>query len=193
MHFSRMGSYEDHEVPVIVRGEGAYVWDQHGKRYLDGLAGLFTSQIGHGRTELAEAGAKQAGTLAYFPLWTYAHPRAIELAERVASYAPGDLNRVFFTTGGSEAVESAWKLARQYFRIIGQPQRTKVISRSIAYHGTSMGALSITGIPDLRTPVRAAGARRHQGAQHQLLPCRDLRRRRGRVRPMGRRRDRARH
>src|SRR5271163_1349441 len=152
MHFSRMGTYETHEVPVIVRGEGAYVWDQHGKRYLDGLAGLFTSQIGHGRTELAEAGAKQAGTLAYFPLWTYAHPRAVELAERVASLTPGDLNRVFFTTGGSEAVESAWKLARQYFRIMGQPQRTKVISRSIAYHGTSMGALSITGIPELRTP-----------------------------------------
>src|SRR6202140_2393225 len=152
MHFSRLATYETHEVPVIVRGEGAYLWDQHGKRYLDGLAGLFTSQLGHGRTELAEAGAKQAGTLSYFPLWTYAHPRAIELAERVASYAPGDLNRVFFTTGGSEAVESAWKLARQYFRLIGQPQRTKVISRSIAYHGTSMGALSITGIPDLRTP-----------------------------------------
>jgi adenosylmethionine-8-amino-7-oxononanoate aminotransferase len=152
MHFSRMGSYEHHEVPVIVRGEGAYVWDQHGKRYLDGLAGLFTTQIGHGRTELAEAGAKQAETLAYFPLWTYAHPRAIELAQRVASYAPGDLNRVFFTTGGSEAVESAWKLARQYFRLTGQPQRTKVISRYIAYHGTSLGALSITGIPELRIP-----------------------------------------
>ena len=152
MHFSRMGYYQHHEVPVIVRGEGAWVWDQHGKRYLDGLAGLFTSQLGHGRTELAEAGAKQAETLAYFPLWTYAHPRAIELADRLASYAPGDLNRVFFTSGGSEAVESAWKLARQYFRLTGQPQRTKVISRSIAYHGTSMGALSITGIPDLRTP-----------------------------------------
>src|SRR5580692_3751814 len=152
MHFSRMAAYEDHEVPVIVRGEGAWVWDQHGKRYLDGLAGLFTSQIGHGRQELAEAGAKQAGTLAYFPLWTYAHPRAIELAERVASYTPGDLNRVFFTSGGSEAVEAAWKLARQYFRLTGQPQRTKVVSRNIAYHGTSMGALSITGIPDLRTP-----------------------------------------
>jgi adenosylmethionine-8-amino-7-oxononanoate aminotransferase len=152
MHFSRMGSYETHEVPVMVRGEGAYVWDQHGKRYLDGLAGLFTSQLGHGRTELAEAGAKQASTLAYFPLWTYAHPRAIELAERLAGYAPGDLNRVFFTSGGSEAVESAWKLARQYFRITGQPQRTKVISRDIAYHGTTMGALSITGIPDLKTP-----------------------------------------
>jgi len=152
MHFSRLATYETHEVPVIVRGEGAYVWDQHGKRYLDGLAGLFTSQIGHGRTELAEAGAKQASTLAYFPLWTYAHPRAIELAERIAGYAPGDLNRVFFTTGGSEAVESAWKLARQYFRMTGQPQRTKVISRDIAYHGTTMGALSITGLPDLKTP-----------------------------------------
>ncbi len=152
MHFSRLATYETHEVPVIVRGEGAYVWDQHGKRYLDGLAGLFTSQLGHGRTELAEAGAKQAGTLAYFPLWTYAHPRAIELAERVASYTPGDLNRVFFTSGGSEAVESAWKLVRQYFRLTGQPQRTKVVSRHIAYHGTTMGALSITGIPDLKTP-----------------------------------------
>jgi adenosylmethionine-8-amino-7-oxononanoate aminotransferase len=152
MHFSRMAAYETHEVPVIVRGEGAYVWDQHGKRYLDGLAGLFTSQIGHGRTELAEAGAKQAGTLAYFPLWTYAHPRAIELADRIAALTPGDLNRVFFTSGGSEAVESAWKLARQYFRMTGQPQRTKVISRDIAYHGTSMGALSITGIPSLKTP-----------------------------------------
>src|ERR1700729_206844 len=152
MHFSRMGSYETHEVPVMVRGEGAYVWDQHGKRYLDGLAGLFTSQLGHGRTELAEAGAKQASTLAYFPLWTYAHPRAIELAERLSGYAPGDLNRIFFTSGGSEAVESAWKLARQYFRLTGQPQRTKVISRDIAYHGTTMGALSITGIPDLKTP-----------------------------------------
>jgi adenosylmethionine-8-amino-7-oxononanoate aminotransferase len=152
MHFSRMGAYDDHEVPVIVRGEGAYVWDQHGKRYLDGLAGLFTTQIGHGRTELAEAGAKQAETLAYFPLWTYAHPRAIELAQRVASHTPGDLNRVFFTTGGSEAVESAWKLARQYFRLTGEPQRTKVISRYIAYHGTSLGALSITGIPELRIP-----------------------------------------
>ena len=152
MHFSRMAAYETHEIPVMVRGEGAWVWDQHGKKYLDGLAGLFTSQIGHGRHELAEAGAKQASTLAYFPLWTYAHPKAIELAERLAGYAPGDLNRVFFTSGGSEAVESAWKMVRQYFRLTGQPQRNKVISRHIAYHGTTMGALSITGIPDLKTP-----------------------------------------
>ncbi|HEY3942627.1 MAG TPA: aspartate aminotransferase family protein [Acidimicrobiales bacterium] len=153
MHFTRMGVYDDdHEVPVIVRGEGPYVWDQHGKRYLDGLAGLFTSQIGHGRTELAQAAAKQASELAYFPLWTYAHPRAIELAERIAELAPGALNHVFFTSGGSEAVESAWKLARQYFKIVGQPNRYKVISRDIAYHGTTLGALSITGIPALRTP-----------------------------------------
>ncbi len=153
MHFTRLGAYDTrHEVPVMVRGEGAYVWDQHGKRYLDGLAGLFTSQIGHGRTELGEAAAKQASELAYFPLWNYAHPRAVELAERIASLTPGDLNRVFFTSGGSEAVESAWKLARQYFRLMGQPSRSKVISRNIAYHGTSMGALSITGIPALKTP-----------------------------------------
>ena len=193
MHFSRMGSYEDHEVPVIVRGEGAYVWDQHGKRYLDGLAGLFTSQIGHGRTELAEAGAKQAGTLAYFPLWTYAHPRAIELAERVASYAPGDLNRVFFTTGGSEAVESAWKLARQYFRMHGPAaadeghQPLHRLPRHV--HG---GALHHRH-PRAAHAVRAARARRDQGAQHELLPGRALRRRRGRVRPLGGRRDRAGH
>jgi adenosylmethionine-8-amino-7-oxononanoate aminotransferase len=153
MHFTRLGAYDaKHEVPIMVRGEGAYVWDQHGKRYLDGLAGLFTSQIGHGRTELGEAAAKQSAELAYFPLWTYAHPRAVELAERLASLTPGDLNRVFFTSGGSEAVESAWKLARQYFRLTGQPTRTKVISRDIAYHGTTMGALSITGIPALKTP-----------------------------------------
>lgn len=153
MHFARLGSYNDtHEVPVMVRGEGVYVWDQHGKRYLDGLSGLFTSQIGHGRTELAEAASKQASELAYFPLWGYAHPRAIELAERVAGLAPGDLNRVFFTSGGSEAVESSWKLARQYFRVTGQPQRTKVVSRAISYHGTTLGALSITGVPALRAP-----------------------------------------
>jgi adenosylmethionine-8-amino-7-oxononanoate aminotransferase len=152
MHFSRMGSYGvDHEVPVIERGEGTYVWDAHGRRYLDGLAGLFVVQVGHGRHELAEAAAKQASQLAYFPIWSYAHPAAITLAERLAGLAPGDLNRVFFTSGGSEAVESAWKLARQYFRTIGQPGRYKVISRYLAYHGTTMGALSITGLPSIRS------------------------------------------
>jgi adenosylmethionine-8-amino-7-oxononanoate aminotransferase len=151
MHFTRMSSYNDHDVPIIVRGEGAYVYDSKGRRYLDGLAGLFVSMVGHGRDEIAEASARQAKELAYFPLWSYAHPRAIELAERLANLAPGDLNRVFFTTGGSEAVESAWKLARQYFRAIGQPSRYKVISRDIAYHGATMGALSITGLPAIKT------------------------------------------
>jgi adenosylmethionine-8-amino-7-oxononanoate aminotransferase len=150
MHFTRMSSYDTADVPVIVRGEGAYVYDAKGKRYLDALAGLFVSQLGHGRTELAEAAAKQASELAYFPLWSYAHPNAIELAERVANYAPGDLNRVFFTSGGGEAVETAWKLAKNYFKITGRPMKHKVISRSIAYHGTTQGALSITGLPGLK-------------------------------------------
>jgi adenosylmethionine-8-amino-7-oxononanoate aminotransferase len=152
LHFTRMGSYADSDVPVIVRGEGQYVYDQRGKRYLDGLAGLFVSQIGHGRKEVAEAAARQGSELAYFPLWSYANPRAIELGQRLADLAPGDLNRVWFTTSGSEAVESAWKLAKQYFKAIGQPTRYKVLSRDIAYHGTSMGALAITGLPAIKEP-----------------------------------------
>ena len=152
LHFTRMSSYARGEVPVIVRGSGPYVFDQNGKRYLDGLSGLFVSQIGHGRREVAEAGARQGSELAYFPLWSYAHPRAVELAQRLADLAPGDLNQVFFTTSGSEAVESAWKLAKQYFKIIGEPGRYKVLSRDIAYHGTSMGALAITGLPAIKEP-----------------------------------------
>jgi adenosylmethionine-8-amino-7-oxononanoate aminotransferase len=152
LHFTRMSSYADADMQVIVRGEGQYVYDQNGKRYLDGLAGLFVSQIGHGRTEVAEAGARQAAELAYFPLWSYAHPQAIDLADRLAAMAPGDLNRVFFTSSGSEAVESAWKLAKQYFKSVGQPGRYKVLSRSIAYHGTSLGALAITGLPPIKEP-----------------------------------------
>ena len=147
MHFTRMSAYEKTDVPVIVRGEGPYIWDDKGKRYLDGLAGLFVVQAGHGRAELAEAAAKQASELAFFPLWSYAHPKAVELAERLADLTPGDLNRVFFTTGGGEAVESAWKVAKQYYKLTGRPLKHKVISRSIAYHGTPQGALSITGIP----------------------------------------------
>ena len=151
LHFARHSVYEDGgEVPVIVRGDGAYIWDDRGKRYLDGLAGLFVVQVGHGRQELAQVAAKQAGELAFFPLWSYAHPQAIDLAERLAHNAPGDLNRVFFTTGGGEAVETAWKLAKQYFKLIGKPTKHKVISRAIAYHGTPHGALSITGIPGAR-------------------------------------------
>lgn len=152
MHFTQMKGGGDHEIPMIVRGEGEWVYDQNGKRYLDGLSGLFTSQIGHGRTELAEAAARQAAKLAYFPVWSYAHPMAVELADRLAGITPADCNRIFFTSGGSEAVESAWKLARQYFRVTGQPDRLKVISRNIAYHGATMGALSITGLAGIKTP-----------------------------------------
>jgi adenosylmethionine-8-amino-7-oxononanoate aminotransferase len=151
-HFTRLGHYRDHELPVISHGEGCYVFDDHGHRKIDGLSGLFVAQVGYGRRELAEAAARQAETLHYFPLWSYGHERAIELATRIAQLAPGDLNRVFFTTGGSEAVESAWKLARQYFRAIGEPQRYKVIARRTAYHGTTLGALAITGVPGLREP-----------------------------------------
>jgi adenosylmethionine-8-amino-7-oxononanoate aminotransferase len=151
MHFTRLSSYQDSPVPIIERGEGAYIYDIQGRRYLDGLSGLFTVQVGHGRRELAEAAAQQASQLAYFPIWSYAHPKAIQLAERLAAATPGDLNRVFFTTGGGEAVETAWKLAKQYFKLTGKPEKHKVISRYVAYHGTPQGALSITGIPGAKT------------------------------------------
>jgi adenosylmethionine-8-amino-7-oxononanoate aminotransferase len=153
MHFSRLGTFDDaRPVPVITRGEGCWVEDARGHRLFDGLSGLFTVQVGHGRADLAAAAARQAETLEYFPVWGYAHPPAIELAARLAALAPGDLNRVFFTSGGSESVESAWKLARQYFRARGEGQRHKVIARRTAYHGTTLGALAITGIPALRAP-----------------------------------------
>jgi adenosylmethionine-8-amino-7-oxononanoate aminotransferase len=177
-----MGGYRDGEVPVIVRGEGCYLEDAHGKRYLDALAGLFAVQIGYSYgDEVGEAAAAQMRELPFYTNWSYAHPRAIELAAEVAGLAPGDLNRVFFVSGGSEAVESAWKLARQYYSARGEHRATlaripthpaapghdfdaeqaaklsgerrwKAISRHVAYHGTTMGALSINGIPALRTP-----------------------------------------
>jgi len=152
MHFTRMGSFERVDVPIIVRGDGCYVYDEHGRRYLDGLSALFCVNAGHGREELAEAAARQARELAFFTTWSYAHPSAIELAARIAELTPPGLNRVFFTSGGSEAVESAWKLARLYHRMNGHAERTKIIARELAYHGTSMGALTATGLPTLRDP-----------------------------------------
>jgi adenosylmethionine-8-amino-7-oxononanoate aminotransferase len=182
LHFTRMSSYRDGEVPVIVRGEGCYLEDVNGKRYLDALAGLFAVNIGYSfGEEVGEAAAAQMRELPFYTNWSYAHPRAIELAADVASLAPGDLSRVFFVSGGSEAVESAWKLARQYYSARGEQRaglaripahpgepavrfdpeqaagrvserRWKAVSRHVAYHGTTMGALSINGIPALRTP-----------------------------------------
>ncbi|MDQ3867072.1 MAG: aspartate aminotransferase family protein [Actinomycetota bacterium] len=175
LHFTRMASYRDSEVPVIVRGDGCYLEDANGKRYLDALAGLFAVQIGYSfGEEIGEAAAAQMRELPFYTNWSYAHPRAIELAAEVASLAPGDLNRVFFVNGGSEAVESAWKLARQYYAARGESvraaaaermeagarieqrysteRRWKAVARRIAYHGTTMGALSINGIAALRVP-----------------------------------------
>jgi adenosylmethionine-8-amino-7-oxononanoate aminotransferase len=176
MHFTRMGGYADQDVPIIVRGDGCYLEDANGKRYLDALAGLFSVNIGYSfGEEIGQAALEQMRELPFYTNWSYAHPRAIELAGEVASLAPGDLNRVFFVSGGSEAVESAWKLARQYYAARGEKRlrtssheperghdaivaasqgsrRYKAIARHIAYHGTTLGALSINGIPALRTP-----------------------------------------
>ncbi len=150
MHFTRMGTFADKPVPVVERGEGAYIWDDHGKRYLDALSGLFVVQAGYGRTEISDAANEQMRKLPYFPIWSWATPPAIELADRLAALAPGDLNKVFFSSGGGEAVETAWKLAKQYFKLTGKPYKTKVISRAVAYHGTTAGALSITSLPNFK-------------------------------------------
>lgn len=148
MHFTQMGSYAaGEEVPIIVKGEGPYIFDHQGKRYLDGISSLFATQIGHGRQEMVDAYASQAKEIAYFPNWSYANPTAIELAEKLASMAPGDLNHVFFSASGSESVETAAKLIKQYWKMAGKPMKHKIISRYLAYHGTTAGALSITGIP----------------------------------------------
>ena len=151
LHFTRMGGYD---VPIIVRGDGCYLWDANGKRYLDALAGLFSVNIGYGYgEEMGQAALDQMRELPFYTNWSYAHPRAIELAAEIAELAPGDLNRVFFVSGGSEAVESAWKLVRQFYRVRdGAKGRYKAIARQTAYHGTTMGALSINGIPEIREP-----------------------------------------
>jgi Adenosylmethionine-8-amino-7-oxononanoate aminotransferase len=161
MHFSRQSTME-RGVPIITRGEGHHVWDAAGKRYIDGLSGLFVVNAGHGRRVLAETAARQAEELAFFPIWSYAHPAAIELADRLADLAPGDLNHVFFSTGGGEAVETAFKLAKHYWKLQGKPGKHKVISRFIAYHGTPQGALAITGLPGMKAmfePVTPGGFR----------------------------------
>jgi adenosylmethionine-8-amino-7-oxononanoate aminotransferase len=149
LHFTRMRGYEP---PVIVRGDGCYLWDTDGNRYLDALAGLFSVNIGYSYgDEIGQAALEQMRELPFYTNWSYAHPRAIELAATLSELTPPGINRAFFVSGGSEAVESAWKLARQYHAARGE-RRWKAIARRTAYHGTTMGALSINGIPALRTP-----------------------------------------
>ena len=151
MHMSpHQALFNGGEAPVIVRGEGHHIFDDKGKKYLDGLAGLFTVQVGHGRETIAKAMYDQTMKLPFMPLWSYVHPQAIEVSERLASYAPGDLNRVFLTSGGGDSVESAMKLAKNYFKLVGKPGKHKIISRATAYHGTPHGALSVTSLPGLR-------------------------------------------
>jgi adenosylmethionine-8-amino-7-oxononanoate aminotransferase len=148
LHFTQMHGYAP---PVIVRGEGCYLWDDTGKRYLDALAGLFAVNVGYSYgEEIGQAALAQMRELPYYTNWSYAHPRAIELATELARLAPGDINRAFFVSGGSEAVEAAWKLAREYHSVRGE-RRWKVIARRTAYHGSTMGALSITGVASVRT------------------------------------------
>ena len=160
LHFARNGAYDlegDGEggapLPVLVRGEGCHVWDDRGNRHFDGLSALFCSQLGYSfGEEFAEAAVGQMTTLPFATNWGVAHPPAIALAEKLAQLAPGDLNHVFFTCGGSESVETAWKLARQYHLANGEPQRTKAVARNIAYHGVTLGALSFTGVPKMTEP-----------------------------------------
>jgi adenosylmethionine-8-amino-7-oxononanoate aminotransferase len=153
LHFTQMAG---HDAPIIVRGDGCYLEDVHGNRYLDALAGLFSVNIGYGfGEEIGQAALEQMRELPFYTNWSYTHPRAIELAAELAALAPGDLNRVFFVSGGSEAVESAWKLARQFYAArdgVVRSGRYKAIARRTAYHGTTFGALSINGIPELREP-----------------------------------------
>ena len=187
MHFARQSVLEEHGVPIIVKGEGHHILDSKGKKYIDGLSGLFVVNAGHGRRRLAEVAAKQAEELAFFPIWSYAHPSAIELADRLADYAPGDLNRVFFSTGGGEAVETAFKLAKYYWKLQGRPTKHKVISRAIAYHGTPQGALAITGIPAMKEmfePVTPGGFRVPNTNYYRAHEM-GFTGHRGRVRPLG--------
>lgn len=151
-HFTRGQVWQDARLPVIVRGEGCYLYDDAGRRFLDGLAGLFCVNMGHGRADIPAAATKQMEQLAYWTNWSAAHPASVEAATLIAGLAPEGLERVFFVNSGSEAVESAIKLARQYHVSQGEPGRTKIIARDMAYHGTTLGALAVTGIPKYKEP-----------------------------------------
>ncbi len=150
LHFARNGNFgpDGQELMVVERGEGAHIFDTHGNRYVDGLSSLFCAQIGYSYgEEMGAVAANQLQQLAFSTLWGTAHPPALELADKLAGLAPEGISRVFFTSGGSEAVEAAWKLARMYHVANGEPQRLKAIARKNAYHGVTIGALSFTGVP----------------------------------------------
>ena len=151
-HFTRGDAWRRDDLVVIDRGEGCYIWDAAGTGYLDGLSGLFCTNLGHGRSDLTAAAAKQMDRLAFFPNWSFAHPSSMEAASFIAAVAPSDLDRVFFVNSGSEAIESALKFARCYHLANGEESRHKVIARRWAYHGTTLGALAATGVPNLRDP-----------------------------------------
>ncbi|HKD96211.1 MAG TPA: aspartate aminotransferase family protein [Micromonosporaceae bacterium] len=161
-HFTDQSVYADREIPIYTRGEGCHLYDTRGRRYIDGLSGLFCTNLGHSYgAEVGAAAAAQLGELVFTPNWYVAHPAAIALATRLAELAPGDLNRTFFTSGGSDANEAAYKLARQWHAHNGEPGRHKVISRRVAYHGTSLGALSFTGLGGMRAPFAPAAVPTH--------------------------------
>jgi adenosylmethionine-8-amino-7-oxononanoate aminotransferase len=141
-----------HHYPEIVRGEGVYLYEADGRRILDGTAGAGNVTVGHGRQRIADAMAVQAGELAYCFSAFHTNPVAEELAGRIAARAPGDLRWVYLVSGGSEAIETALKIARQYHVLRGKPGKHKVISRWRSYHGGTLGALGVTGIPWLRQP-----------------------------------------
>jgi adenosylmethionine-8-amino-7-oxononanoate aminotransferase len=149
-HFTRATAWRNPDLLVIERSEGCYLWDDHGERYLDGLAGLFCVNMGHGRADIADAAARQMKQLSYATNWSAAHPPSVEAASLIAELAPGDLEVVFFVNSGSEANESAIKFAREYHLGQGRPEKIKILSRDMAYHGTTLGALSATGIPQFR-------------------------------------------
>jgi adenosylmethionine-8-amino-7-oxononanoate aminotransferase len=187
MHFARNGAFGPggNRLLVLERGEGPYVFDTDGKRYLDGLSSLFCCQIGYSfGEEMASVAGEQLSTLSFNTNWGTAHPPAIKLAAALAERAPGDLNRVFFTSGGSESVEAAWKIVRQHNLAKGEPQRTKAIAREIAYHGVTLGALSFTGVRPMKEPFGASpipvvrvsntNAFRHELAADPAAHCRHL-------------------
>ena len=158
LHFTDMASLVAEGTTIIDRGEGCHVFDVEGRRYIDGLSGLYCVNLGHSHgEEIATAAAEQMARLPFTSNWTVAHPPAIELAAKLAELAPAGLERVFFTSGGAESVESAWKLAVQFHRANGEPARRKVIARHGAYHGVTLGALAMTGLEDCRTPFEPLG------------------------------------